>query len=258
MPPGSAGGASPASGGETPSGGKRFKPRKAGVRKEAKTPQMNPGGEGAEGKKAEEPKGDKKPSKLRKQLKPTLIMLALIAGVSFAYVSVRAAREALSPPDPQKVTLPQKAGNLTMQIPHGWKGAKMQPVKGSSERWAFGNPGARDYALFVSRYPLKKTPESEEQIKEIRSEAQRSIAETGGPKKPKLQMVEKIGGQDAYRYSFKTRKVWVDLWLSIHSQGGKAALYQFSCQSKPGDAGNKMREHCAGALDTVKFSNKLA
>lgn len=255
MPPG--GGAAPAGGGPS-GGGKRFKPRKAGVRSEAKTPQMNQGGEGAGGKKAEQQTGDKKPGKLRKQLKPTLIMLALIAGVSFTYLSVRAAREALSPPDPKAVTLPQKAGNLTLEIPHGWKGAEMQPVKGSSERWAFGSPGARDYAMFISRYPLNKIPESDGQIKKIRSEAQQSIADTGGPRKPKLQMVEQIGGEDAYRYSFKTRKVWVDLWLSIHKQGDKAALYQFSCQSKPGEAGNKMRDRCAEALDTVKFSNKLA
>ena len=209
--------------------------------------------------KKEDKKEDKKEGKKRgKQLGPIVVMTILLVVVGFIYMGVRGARLALAPPAPKTIQLSNKVGDLSLEITEGWKGKKMGAVKGSSARWAFGPAGATDYALFLTRYPLSSLPESEQQLNKVQAKAQRSLAQTGGPADPKAAGEEKVGGQTAWRYAFRKNNMWIDIWLVIHSHKGKAALYQFSCQSKPKSQGDQMRQSCAESIDSVKFSDKAA
>ena len=183
-------------------------------------------------------------------------MVLLIAAAGIAYLAVRGGRSLLEPAAPHSAQLPVQAGDLTLQLPDQWRGRQMKDVSGASQRWAFGSKGARNNALFLTRYPLKRTPKDDQQTKQLKSEVQSGLARTGGPKHPRMVDEEKIGGQNAWRYSFRTKKIWIDIWLVIHTLKDKSAAYQFSCQSPPGDSGQEMRKLCASTLDSVKFSEK--
>jgi len=206
-----------------------------------------------------EQKNEPKKKGFVRQVKPVIIMVLLITVAGLGYMAVRAGRDALTPPDPKAITLPAKMGFLDLQIPDGWKQARMGNVSKASARWAFGSPGARNYALFVSRYPLKEVPDGDQAEQQVLNEAQSSLAETGGPAKPRpLAEQEKISGQKAFRYAFRKSGMWIDIWLVIHSSNDRAALYQFSCQSPPSSKGQAMRESCSQVLRSVSFSDKAS
>lgn len=185
-------------------------------------------------------------------------MFLLIGAAALGYMAVRAGRDALSPPDPKAITLPADMGYLSLELPEGWQSAQMGDVAGAEARWAFGPDGARDYALFASRYRLKRNPGEEDEQKQALKESEVSLTQTGGPPKPRSIGQEKIGGQPAFRYAFKKQDMWIDIWLTFHSYEDKGALYQFSCQSKPKQDGEKMRERCVEILNSIRFSDKAA
>lgn len=207
-----------------------------------------------------------------RQAVPTALTFALIAVLAVVYAGVRHARVALeshapgkaqSGPGGQTATRPAKDGTVavralksTVTVPASWRHAEQQRPAGAVSRHAYGPAGARDEALFITRYRLARAPRTSGQMRQVRLEARSSLRATGAP--ASIHAVK--GGRLAdkrtwhYRYMVRTRtntRLRVDVALVVDGRD----LLQIACQSRPGTAGRAVRVGCSRARRTLRFGS---
>lgn len=208
-------------------------------------------------------KGPKDKSKRRgsgpgKRIFPFLITLGIIVGLVVVYSGIRAARQSLDQGPTKSLTLPKTMGDTQIGQPEGWSQARMQNVAKASGRWGIGPEGSKNYALFITRYPLRAVPKDKAAMSAVRQEAQRSLIATGAAGKKLTVRSAKLGGAQGWQYSFDGPGMNIVSLLLVHTQGSKAALYQISCQSPKGSKGKAFRDKCSQAWSALKFSQKRA
>jgi len=216
-----------------------------------KTPEAAPSKKEQRKEQAKERKDKRRGPKV--QVVPTLVMIALIVVAAVVYIGVRSARLSLTPGHDGK-TVQAQAADATFLIPKGWKIAQQGAVSGGVSRYATGPAGARQDALFITRYPLTDNPTSDKQQQEMLAEAQASLQATGAGKLTQPQKLE-VGGRPAWLYRFKHDRLSVSAYLVLREDDKQPTLYQLSCQSSAGAAGQPVREGCKSVIDTFKISS---
>jgi len=187
------------------------------------------------------------------QLVPTLVMIALIVAASVVYIGVRSARVALTPGHDGK-TVEAQAADATFFVPKDWKVAEQGGVSGGVSRYATGPAGARQDALFITRYPLTDNPTSDKQQQQMLAEAQASLQATGAGKLAQPERLE-VGGRPAWLYRFKHDRLSVSAYLVLREDDKQPTLYQLSCQSSMGASGQAVRDGCKSVIDTFKIAS---
>jgi hypothetical protein len=191
-----------------------------------------------------------------KMLVPSLITIGIIIGLVVAYGGIRTARMAVEQPGELhgvpvvKQAIKQPTG-LTFSRPKGWKIAAQQAPADAQTRWALGPEGSSDHAFFITKYPLKKQPEDDDQIRTIQQEAELSLRLTGAP--PDLRARKNpppVGEYEAWRYQYRNGDIQTNVALVLEEK----ALYQFACQSPVGKQEDSFRNGCQAIEDTIEIN----